>query len=474
MPFREFRQESSTGKTKTWAIGRVKDTVFVRHGYLGHRMTNTPGWKGEANNIGRSNEKSAEETAQDHIDRLILKKQKEGYREVGEDGEFLREEASTEIDFSRLDGIPSNARFHKPINTIDEGSHIHKLMKVKKAWFVRKMNGVLKGITVTADRRFSAFSSLISYAHKDEPDVPWMLRLQHLVPDLEKLGIPPKSILLGELVSIRNYMEFDSDRGTVVIHEEDLESIAKIVKGKLDHSLARQEKMGHPWYYIWDLAFWGGMPWCQTMSIGQRIGRIFALLQSKKLEYISHPEILRFKDGQGIMLCRDGEIEIENFDGSEESALEIAKDMGWEGFVVVDPDGVYGGKGLNFKGKAQRPKYAAKLKPEIEADFIVRFDPDNGIGSWGKGKRSGTPKSVFAYLRDPQGNVERFIAKIGGGLSDEDAHAMADPKMYPMVWEVAFSTWTDKGSLQFSKFRRRRDDKKLDECTTMQMPEHLR
>ena len=196
MSFREFRQESSTGKTKTWSVRRDKDTVFIRHGFLGFKVIDTPGWKGEANNVGRSNEKSAEDTAQDHMDRLIEKKRKEGYREVDKDGKFLRSEAGTEIDFSNPRGIPSNARFHKPQNTFDPNSHIAKLIASKEAWFVRKMDGVFNGIMRLDNGSFSAFTSLMSFAHKDEPNTPWMWRFEHLIPDLEKMKIPNQSILL--------------------------------------------------------------------------------------------------------------------------------------------------------------------------------------------------------------------------------------------------------------------------------------
>jgi ATP-dependent DNA ligase len=42
--------------------------------------------------------------------------------------------------------------------------------------------------------------------------------------------------------------------------------------------------------------------------------------------------------------------------------------------------------------------------------------------------------------------------------------------MYPMVWEVAFDSWTTKGSIQFPEFVRVRDDKAPEECTIDQRP----
>ena len=44
-----------------------------------------------------------------------------------------------------------------------------------------------------------------------------------------------------------------------------------------------------------------------------------------------------------------------------------AKEWGFEGWVVVDPDAPgYGDKAFNFKGKPDRPSICGKLKPEYE------------------------------------------------------------------------------------------------------------
>ena len=109
-----------------------------------------------------------------------------------------------------------------------------------------------------------------------------------------------------------------------------------------------------------------------------------------------------------------------------------------------------------------------ELKPKLEADFIVRWDPNNGIGEWGKGKKSKGVGSVQLYLWDPETGTEVPICLTGGGLTDADVARFADPKLYPTVWQVEFDSWTPKGALRFPVFLRERDDKKPEECLISQ------
>jgi ATP-dependent DNA ligase len=150
--------------------------------------------------------------------------------------------------------------------------------------------------------------------------------------------------------------------------------------------------------------------------------------------------------------------------------LTWAKKMKWEGFVVVDPESTYGDRAFNFHGKAERPKECCKDKPTCEADFIVRWDPKNGIGEFGKGKKSGGVGSVALYLWDPKKKEEVYVCDMGGGLTDADVVKYANIKLYPMIWEIEFSEWTSKGALRFPVFLRPRPDKTLQECEISQRP----
>jgi len=47
---------------------------------------------------------------------------------------------------------------------------------------------------------------------------------------------------------------------------------------------------------------------------------------------------------------------------------------------------------------------------------------------------------------------------------------LANPRLYPLVAQIEFGSWTKVGSLQFPEFVRVRDDKLPEECQVNQNP----
>ena len=143
--------------------------------------------------------------------------------------------------------------------------------------------------------------------------------------------------------------------------------------------------------------------------------------------------------------------------------------------MVVDPNGVYGDKAFNFKGKPDRPgAFCAKLKPEWESDFVVMWDPSKGLGeasTKGRYAVGGQPgiKSV-ALLQHDKNGVLRFISNCSSGMTEEMKRTLATPGAWPRVWEVAYSgrryisDGDETNALDFPRFIRDRDDKSIDEC----------
>jgi ATP-dependent DNA ligase len=187
---------------------------------------------------------------------------------------------------------------------------------------------------------------------------------------------------------------------------------------------------------------------------------------------VTFPEYAEYSDAEGIMTMTSpaGEFGYELIDECpQRTMIELAKDLGWEGWVVVDPNATYGDKAYNFRGKNDRPKECVKDKPKREADFIVRYDPKKGIGKKGEGAKAIGIGSAQAYLVHPElGEIK--IAYVGNGLTKEQVVEFANPKLYPMVWQVEFEDWTKDGSLTHPRFVRIRDDKKPKECTVDQNP----
>ena len=468
---RRFTQEARTGKTKVWEITCVRNGVQVMWGLLGGAMQETT-QTFEAVNVGKANEKSPETVAQEWMDRQILGRNRKGYVEVDlkTNKPLLDVEAPSEIDFTML---PLSLRFFKPQNSMNKAAE--KLVAAGDAFMPRKRNGMMHVITIGEDGEPRMYGSTMLICHKDEDGLPWMDRYPHIYEELVAMNLPPRTILLGEVVTTAWTGKY---RDTAGFAKDSLEYVGSIIKALTPLALERQkvEPLG---FCIWDVSFWEGECLLNSEVAPARYRRISTLLELiPNRKHVSMPELITvLPDKTGFRVesweggeYRDLEFEFDDPENIQADLLEWAKNLGWEGYVVIDPYAVYDNRAFNFRGKAERPKTVCKLKPMLEADFIVRWDPDNGIGRRGKGKKSAGVGSVQAYLWDPDVEEEVPISLVGGGLGDDDVKRLADPSLYPMVWQIEFSAWTAKGSLQFPEFVRERDDKTPEECLIYQRP----
>jgi hypothetical protein len=427
-----YQPAGRTSRPVIWTIKRIHgnevETVWGQEGGKQQQTVQTF----EAVNVGKANQKTPEQVAQEFMDRQILKKKREGFLEEGQKAPELS------ITF---DSLPQALRFYKPQNNLN--GHLIKLIGLGKAWFVRKRNGEMM-VACRGSGDVALYSSKLLPVHKNDKS-PWAARFPDLVEELQVL-MPHNTILLGEMVADPV--------------NDDLLRVGSVMKSLLDRGLELQK--GQPLHYcIWDVAFWVGQDMVKTVPYRERFHHIQKLVDGQPPSLLTYP-VITYLEHQGPV---DPQVIMEDMRKS-------AKELGWEGYVVVDPDAMgYRDKAYNFHGKAERPLFCGKLKPKFEADFIVRWDPDNGIGTWGKGKKSKGVGAVFAYLWDPIKCEEVFVSKVGGGLSDEDVARFANPDLYPMVWQVEFASWTPDGSIQFPEFVRVREDKLPHECTTDQRPE---
>ncbi len=475
---REFRQEARTGKTKRWVIKVTSDVVTVSHGLVDGQMQTTPGWKGEARNVGKVNEVTPEQDARNYADRQVTKQLRKGYLEVNpKTGVVTQKKQNTEIDF---DDLSQSLRFYKPQNSMNP--YVQKLMDNHTAWWVRKRNGNMCVISTGTRGEATLYSSTGQKYHKDEatsgrfPGVPLLHRYPHIEETLYSLALPPRTILLAELCTVAAGGFGDTRDGVYGLDVDDLNYVGSVGRSLTDTAIELQEQKGKLGICVWDIAFWGGKCWMQEKPFHERMGKIVELADMDESGFIRFPEVVSVGtdiDKHDMIYFTmqtpvGGKQWASHIDKIEESLLLKAKEWKWEGFVVIDPHATYGDKAYNFRGKAERPKFLAKMKPKLEADFIVRYDPDNGIGVRGKGKKSVGVGSVFCYLWD--GESEVYVGKCGGGLNEENVLKFADPSLYPMVWEVSFASWTKKGSFEFPEFVRVRDDKTPEECSVEQNP----
>jgi ATP-dependent DNA ligase len=418
--------------------------VITEYGDLGGKMQQVVD-TAKAKNVGRSNEVSAEEAAVQQMERTILLKRRKGYREVGE------EARPNEVTF---DLLPKNLCFYKPDNTLSKT--LLKMVDEGTCWFARKRDGEMMVLATNEHGDISIYSRRMLRHHHLEPDRLWTERFPHIVKDVHEV-IPPNSIFLGEMVSG---------------HEEDKRwALASIMKSKTIEALQLQMEHGKTFFYCWDVAFWEGEDLLSTLPVRDRYALINEVFW--KTNYVLPVTAFDIKDLHDLAHNKSIEANADN----RILAMDLAKWWGYEGWIIVDPDGVFGDKAYNFRGKPDRPgKYSGKLKPEFEDDFIAFWNPDadqmaQKQGTWGRGKRQGQVGSVSLFQYNSRGELV-YICDCGGGLIKTDAFAEAHSELdhYPMVMKVKYTSRTyvrngDKtNALQFPRVIDIRTDKDMDEC----------
>jgi predicted DNA-binding WGR domain protein len=442
-----------------WSVSIEGATVTTSYGKVDGKLT-TASETFTGKNLGKANEVTPEQDAINRTDVQIEKKVREGYvehaqhivpkgsRKIPADWiysngllyEQIGEVVKTEIDFGNL---PENLCFYKPDNTV-KNAGLQKKLDAGSCWYTRKRNGLAFVIAKGPDSKVQMYSRTMRKQHDKEADtnLTWNDRFPNIVRDAHHM-MPNNSIILGELL----VDERDDD---------DFKAIQEITKSVTPDALAHP-KLAKVRFYVWDFAFWNGENLFQYKT-AIRFQRIHKELQREDGE-------LRYDTLYPIQWWTNLDLP------TPDLAVQIAKDRGYEGFVVVDPDGVYGEKAFNFKGKPDRPRaYCAKLKPRFEDDFVVEFDPDNGVGEWSTKERyaSGEArgiKNVVLFQYDSKGK-KHYISELGVGLSELMKQTFADPKLFPQVWTVSYADrryiaqGDDTNALDFSSYERARWTKK--------------
>lgn len=436
-------QLSKAGKLRTWSVearGRFITTQFGEVGGVIQTVVD----EGKYKNRGASNEVTPEQDAINEARRAVLKKVREGYSvDPREDQDQIW----------WAEGIlPQGLRFYKPDNTM--GATLEKLVEGNKALMTRKRDGEMTVIVKWADGDAEAFTRTMLANHHLEPDVPLSIRLSNILEQIaNNKDIPARSILLGDIVSD----PVDRDRW----------GIAQFMRSKTDKALSSPIT---PFFYVWDVAFWGAKNLLASHPASFRISLIhdiFGVEWSPSKQWVLPIEVFTPKELHSLV----GDANL----SYTQAAMQYAKMMDWEGFVVLNPDKPIGDKCFNFRGKTYRPgTVSAKLKPVFEDDFIAKFDPDDSLdrgvyGKWGRGKHRQQVGSVTLFQINADGE-EVYICECGGGIDDEFRELYSHPSSYPMTVEVEFTERTYKhegektNALTYPRIVRARPDKDVREC----------
>ena len=429
---RTFQQDNSrSSSARIWTVS-VQDGKLVTVWGQKDGAMQTASEAAPAVNEGKKNYISPEKNAIKLALRHIELKTREGYREVDSRG-FLDQVSATAIDFSKP--LPQELCFWKPVNAT-EGKMLEKANS-GKAWFARKRNGMAMVICHHANNEIQIYSRRMLRQHDDETNTnyTWNDRFHTLAVKAQEV-MPKNSIMLGELI-----VEWDG--------KERFDLAQSYIKCLTPEAKQRIKEFGEPFFYCWDIPFWDGEEMARDFTVQRR----YELIN----EVADWPII-----------------PVEVFPGghfkSTTHAIDYAKKKGWEGFVVVDPDGVFGDRAYNFKGKPDRPPCATKLKPSFEDDFVAMWNPEKGYGERStKGSRAGGIKSVGLFQYNSRREL-MFICNVSSGLTKEDLVEWADPKKFPAVWQIEYTSRTyikdgdDTNALIFPRFVMARTDKNVQEC----------
>lgn len=414
--------KTRTGKTKVWSARVVEKgesghpEVHYEWGMLDGKMQLTIDVFKKGVNEGKTNETTPLQQAQLTIERKAKKKREEGYTEA----QNKIDEQEQSIDFSKP--FPKELCFYKPKNSITD-KKIQTLQKAGRAIFTIKEDGMMYVV-----RKTKAFGVEI-YSRRMEIET---AKFPHLTGHFANL--PDDTILLGEMY-LPNYKN----------HMQSFKYVSSICRSDPEKAIARQKEIGEVSYRIFDVAFVEGKNLLTTMKYKQRQAQAFVCALQCDSKQISAVKVLKLPHDLAMKYVKDNEI---------------------EGLVIWDAEGIMNeGEAYTFNGKAYRPNVLWKSKPKFEDDFIVRFDPENGIGDYGKGKNCDKVKSVSVYQIED--GKEVHLGKCGGGLSDKqrDFYTTAD---YPRVWRIEYDALQPgTGSLRYPVFNADRTltgDKSIEEC----------
>lgn len=439
---REFRQlQSKSAAPRIWSIQVVGNSIITTSGQLGGAIQQfTEVMKGV--NIGKSNEKSPEVYALERAREIARKKNWEGYREF-EKGEPLDPLVSTEIDF---DNLPVSLSFYKPSNVLSGA--MEKKAAAGKVLYSRKRNG-LAFIIARGKEHPRLYTRRMLRQDENEvgTSLTWNDRFPHII-EAASTFMPEFSVLLGELVMNRD-------------GKDDFPYVQSIFQNPTVGALEKQKAEGMLSFYTWDVAFWNGLNMVKTTPVSARYELIHELPYSLLNGVFPFLPVEYFPLG--------------HFKTTDE-AIEHCKAKDWEGFVVVDPDGVYGEKAFNFKGKPDRPgDVCGKLKPTYEDDFVAFWDPSKEWGEQSTKSRNGQGiKCVALFQYNKEGQLI-FISNVSSGLTDTQKRDWAETTRWPKVWRVSYkdrrymSDGEDTNALDFAAFEAERLDKAPEECVNSKL-----
>jgi len=438
--WREFRFVRDGQADLVWMIKQDAESYFTRHGQLNGKFqeySDTPGDKGK---LGTKAYVDPVSNCTEHVVREIRKKTENGYVEYV-DGVATKKQASN-VDFSN--SLPKSFCSFKPQTDIKKNA-LEKLHKRGLARYSRKRDGMCH-IAVHHTTGWELYTRRMDLTSDRFP--------YHII-SLSGLDFEEGTILVGEMLC-----EHWHEPG-----KDDFKSISSLCRSLPDEAVKKVKDgdVPKPKFVVFDILFHNGKD-LKNCTYDER-----AEIFQEKIEEA------QTKGGMDLIEA------VEYYNVTPDTWEDVAKDNGWEGFVVVDGSSVPGDKFYSFNGKPHRPKGHHKLKPIFEEDAVIY------AALKGTGKRLGGIGSVFVKQRHPDTGEWVALGKVGSGFTDEsleEINRLCEDNNIPVVGKekeladidlnresdllVCEIKYSDRqpgtNKFRFPVFVRFRHDKGVDEC----------
>lgn len=397
---REFRKTTGRGATaQVWYIWQEEDSYFVKWGQLGGALQETSDRPGDCGVSGYSDYQTPSQYALFCMNREIRKKLEQGYVEYVDDEPL--NSVATAIDFSKP--LPKNLCFYKPQLKIEQ-EDLEKLVAAGRAIWTLKRDGMCH-ISCKRNGEWEIYSRRMDLVTDHYP---------HIVEKLRHLEVGDGTILIGEMVLL-------NPDG-----RDNFKAVSKICRSKKDLSLAYQglgdfpknkkdeSVVGKIKYYVFDMPFLNGTDLVSNFKVRDRLENIFEVI---------------CKDCEPFVIPLDI---IDNL--TTKNDLDIAKQLGIEGWVIMDADATYGDKGYSFDGKARRPNGIYKRKAKLEDEFII-----SGVYE-GSGRNRGRFGGFLIQQIHPETGERIDCGKCGGGFSDEHRDSFLNEDLIGQTIKVEFDS----------------------------------
>jgi len=371
MTWQEFRMKRTNGASPLlWMIKQDGERYYTQSGQLAGKMqkfSDVPGDKGKPDSKAYVN---AIDNCAWHILREIRKKLEKGYIEYI-DGKPTEEQV-TELDFDKC--LPKNFCGYKPQTDIKVAA-LAKLHKAGNARYSLKKDGMCH-LAVHHSFGWEIYSRRMDLTTE---------RFPNHIEELKKSKFPVGSIIVGEMYCEDEY------------GKDNFKNISRICRSLPEETrkLVSDKEVPEPKYMIYDVLFFG----------------------KESLENKMYKErmILWQECSKGLNLVHP----VSYIDVTPDNWEKIAKEKGWEGFVVVDITAKPGDKFFSFNGEPKRPRGSHKLKTTFQSDVVV-FAVKKGSG-----KRLDGIGALFVKQRHPETGEWINCGAVGTGLKEADLEEWA-------------------------------------------------